>query len=114
MNLFVKQDVEVAITELDIRLNEPETTANLAQQSLDYEATVGACVQVKKCVGVTVWDFYDPFSWVPGVFTGQGSATLYFANFTKHPAYAGVVSALKNGTDCDEGKGKSKAKRWWA
>lgn len=54
------------------------------------------------------------FSWVPTVFTGQGSATLYFTNYTKHPAYAGVVSALKNGTDCDDGKGKGKAKRWWA
>lgn len=62
MNLFAKQGVEVALTELDIRLNEPETTANLAQQSLDYETAVGACVQVKKCVGVTVWDFYDPVS----------------------------------------------------
>jgi endo-1,4-beta-xylanase len=55
-------------------------------------------MQVEGCIGMTVWDFYDPFSWVPGVFAGQGSADLYFANFTKHPAYYGVVDALKNDT----------------
>lgn len=51
-------------------------------------------------------------SWVPGVFAGEGSATLYYANFTKHPAHEGIVDALKNGTrralgdnnDDDEGK----------
>ena len=83
---------------LDIRLYEPENSTNLAQQSIDYEATIGACMQVEGCIGMTVWDFYDPFSWVPGVFAGQGSADLYFANFTKHPAYYGVVDALKNDT----------------
>jgi len=54
--------VEVAVTELDIRLQEPETTANLAQQAVDYSNTVGACLAVKGCVGITVWDFYDPVS----------------------------------------------------
>jgi endo-1,4-beta-xylanase len=62
MKLFAKMGVEVALTELDIRLNEPETTENLAQQSKDYESAVGACVQVDECVGITVWDFYDPVS----------------------------------------------------
>jgi len=30
--------------ELDIRLQEPETTSNLKQQSTNYKTTVGACV----------------------------------------------------------------------
>ena len=62
MKSFTDMGLEVAITELDIRLNEPETPTNLAQQSSDYEATVGACMQVEGCVGITVWDFYDPVS----------------------------------------------------
>lgn len=37
-------------------------------------------------------------SWVPSVFEGYGDADLWFANFTKHPAYYGVEAALKNGT----------------
>jgi len=60
LKLFEELDVELAYTELDIRLNEPETAENLAQQSLDYETTVGACMQVEGCIGMTVWDFYDP------------------------------------------------------
>jgi endo-1,4-beta-xylanase len=58
---------------------------------------------------VTVWDFYDPFSWVPAVFPGQGAALLWFDDFTKHPAYDGIVDALKNGTRCKAGgKGEGK------
>jgi len=41
---------------------------------------------------------YSPFSWVPGTFPGFGDADLYFEDFTVHPAHAGVVAALTNGT----------------
>jgi len=59
---------------------------------------VGACVQVDGCAGVTLWDFYDPFSWVPATFPGQGAALVWFDNFTVHPAYYGILEALKNNT----------------
>lgn len=59
---FEKLGVETALTEVDIRMDLPETPEKLAQQSEDYKNAVGACVQVKSCVGVTVWDFYDPVS----------------------------------------------------
>lgn len=45
------------------------------------------------------------FSWVPDTFPGFGYATLYFANFTRHPAYQGIVNALSNGTDSDSDDG---------
>lgn len=66
------------------------------------------------CIGVTIWDFYDPFSWVPYVFEGEGDALLWFEDFSKHPAYYGVLEALKNKTapPCRRrrsvGSGKSK------
>jgi endo-1,4-beta-xylanase len=62
MKAFTDLGVDVAITELDIRLQLPADEQNLAQQSDDYRTTVGACMQVKRCVGVTLWDFYDPVS----------------------------------------------------
>jgi endo-1,4-beta-xylanase len=40
------------------------------------------------------------------VFAGYGDADLWFANFTKHPAYYGVVEALTNNTKCKTGKNK--------
>ncbi|TVY71512.1 Endo-1,4-beta-xylanase D [Lachnellula suecica] len=98
MQSYADMNLDVAITELDVRNLLPSTATVLAQQSKDYANAVGACMQVDRCVGITVWDFYDPYSWVPGVFTGYGDADLWFSNFTKHPAYYGVVGALKNST----------------
>ncbi|KAK0747370.1 glycoside hydrolase superfamily [Apiosordaria backusii] len=104
---FAKLGVEVALTELDIRLQMPANATNLAQQKEAYKNAVGACVQVKGCVGVTIWDFYDPFSWVPYVFPGEGAPLLWFEDWSKHPAYYGVQEALKNGTK------KGKPGKWW-
>jgi endo-1,4-beta-xylanase len=109
---FTKLGVEVALTELDIRLKTPATPENLELQKQAYKNVVGACVQVCGCIGVTIWDFYDPFSWVPFVFEGEGAALLWFEDFSKHPAYDGVVEALTNRTTgAGKGKGKGNAKR---
>ncbi len=87
--------VEIAITELDIRFSSlPPTDAGLVQQGTDYASVVGACVGTTNCVGVTIWDFTDKYSWIPSTFSGQGDACLWYANFTLHPAYYSVVSVL--------------------
>ncbi|ORY11443.1 putative endo-1,4-beta-xylanase [Clohesyomyces aquaticus] len=83
MNAFVSLGVEVAITELDIRTNTPATSSAVAQQAKDYAATIGACKAVAKCVGVTIWDYTDKYSWIPGVFSGQGSALPWDDNLNK-------------------------------
>lgn len=59
---FTALGVEVALTELDIRIKIPSTTASLQQQSIDYQNTVEACLAVDNCVGITVWDFDDKAS----------------------------------------------------
>lgn len=86
---------EVAFTELDVRIKMPVDAAKLEMQKEGYQKVVAACVKVKACVGITVWDFYDPFSWVPDVFPGQGASLLWFEDFTKHPAYDGMVETFK-------------------
>ncbi|KAH8651577.1 glycoside hydrolase superfamily [Tricladium varicosporioides] len=91
---FTALGVEVAITELDVRMQLPSTAAASTQQSTDYQNTVEACVAVKNCVGVTVWDFDDKYSWVPSTFPGTGSACLFDENLNRKPAYFGVVAAL--------------------
>lgn len=57
MNAFTALDVDVAVTELDVRLNLPANATTEAQQASDYHDTVAACVNVERCVGITVWDF---------------------------------------------------------
>lgn len=69
LKAFTALDVEVAYTELDIRMSIPSTAANLAQQSKDYEATVGACVEVgESCVGVTIWLVFCLFKCIARLF----------------------------------------------
>jgi len=95
--------LDVAITELDVRfLTLPPTDAGIATQTSDYVHSVGSCLDVPRCVGVTIWDFDDEYSWIPYTFAGQGSADLWTNNtngtLSKVPAYYGVLDLLYNAT----------------
>lgn len=59
---FTALGVEVAITELDIRMTLPVTAALLEQQKKDYQTVIAACKAVAGCVGVTIWDYTDKVS----------------------------------------------------
>lgn len=91
---FAALGVEVAITELDIRMDLPRDAAKDAQQAADFSTVVGACLAVRTCVGITIWDYTDKYSWVPSVFTGQGAALPYDENLAKKPAYAAIAAVL--------------------
>ncbi|TFK83955.1 glycoside hydrolase family 10 protein [Polyporus arcularius HHB13444] len=91
---FTALGLEVAITELDIRTTTPASQSALAQQQKDYQSVVQACMNVDGCVGITVWDFTDKYSWVPSTFSGQGAACPWDQNLVKKLAYNGIVAAL--------------------
>lgn len=74
LETFTALGLEVAITELDIRMTLPATDALLQQQKKDYQSVVAACQAVEGCIGVTIWDYTDKYSWVPNTFSGQGAA----------------------------------------
>ena len=94
MNAFVALGVDVAITELDIRTTTPATAAAVTQQAKDYAATVGACKAVTRCVGFTIWDYTDKYSWIPNVFSGQGAALPWDENLKKKDGvYNAILSA---------------------
>jgi len=91
---FADLGVDVAITELDIRMTLPSDSTKLAQQAADYKAVMNACVAVARCAGVTVWGFTDSDSWVPSTFPGEGAATPYDENYAPKPAYYAIAEAL--------------------
>ncbi|KAJ3051153.1 hypothetical protein HK097_007865 [Rhizophlyctis rosea] len=91
---FASLGVDVALTELDIRMEQPFTAEKLAQQGNDYEAVFRACLAVKRCVGITLWGITDKYSWIPGVFPTEGSALVWDENYAAKPAYDGIVRAL--------------------
>ena len=95
MKAFTALGVEVAITELDIRTAAPETTEKETQQATDYASTVRACMQVEKCVGITLWDWTDKYSWIPSTFPGQGAALPWDEDLKKKaPVYDAILSAV--------------------
>ena len=62
MEQFTALGIEIAITELDIRMTMPSTPALLEQQKQDYQTVISACKAVPDCIGVTIWDYTDRVS----------------------------------------------------
>lgn len=102
LSRFASLGVEVAYTELDIAHEFPKNSSNripdaaaLEQQAEDYVAVVGSCLDEPKCVGVTVWQFTDEYSWVPDAFEGRDQACLWTRDYKKKPAYDAVSKLLR-------------------
>ncbi|KAG9097094.1 Endo-1,4-beta-xylanase A, partial [Ceratobasidium sp. 392] len=64
----------------------------------NYSYVTKACVAVPRCIGITVWDTSDDYSWIPSVFPGQGAALLFDENKKPKPAYYAVADALAAAT----------------
>ncbi|MBC7267251.1 MAG: endo-1,4-beta-xylanase, partial [Streptomyces sp.] len=91
--------LETAITELDVRMDLPEsgvpTPAQLRQQADYYQRTLSACLAVDGCNSFTIWGFTDKYSWVPVFFQGEGSATVMTEDFRRKPAFYALLNTLK-------------------
>ena len=95
---FTALGLDVAITELDDRMQVPASAANLAQQATDYATVINNCLAVSRCVGVSQWGVGDADSWIPGAFSGYGAATMYDNNYQPKASYNSAVSALGGST----------------
>ncbi|MDI5940864.1 MULTISPECIES: endo-1,4-beta-xylanase [Micromonospora] len=95
---FTDLGVDVRVTELDIRMSTPANSSKLATQAADYKKVFNICLAVARCQGVTVWGITDKYSWIPGVFPGEGAALIWDDNYAPKPAYQAVAEALGSGT----------------
>jgi endo-1,4-beta-xylanase len=93
---FAALDVDIAITELDLRVHLPATPEALAQQAAGYRFVVASCLAVARCVGVTTWGISDDHSWIPRQYPGYGNALLFDRLGDPKSAYAAVIGVLRS------------------
>jgi endo-1,4-beta-xylanase len=92
---FEALGLETAFTEVDVRMPLPADPIKVQAQAQGFTAMLQACLLARRCVSYTVWGFTDKYSWVPGVFSGQGSATPFDENFAPKPAYQALRDTFR-------------------
>ncbi len=100
LTAFANLGLDVAITELDVRIplhGSAATQAQLTAQADYFRQAVAACLAVSRCRSVTVWGPPDPYSWVPSVFSNEGAATPFADDTTAKPAAVAMAEALAAG-----------------
>jgi endo-1,4-beta-xylanase len=91
---FAALGVDVAVTELDLRIRLPADTKTLAAQAADYASIVGACRETPRCVGVTTWGMTDDRSWIPSFFSGYSAALPFDEHYQPKPAVPAIVEGF--------------------
>ncbi|KLO10182.1 glycoside hydrolase [Schizopora paradoxa] len=91
---FADAGVDVAITELDVRMTVPPSAADLEQQTKDYATVINACKAVSRCRGITTWGITDLYSWVPGTFPNMGAALLFDDSYNEKASFTSTINAL--------------------
>jgi endo-1,4-beta-xylanase len=84
---FEALGLQTAFTEVDVRMLMPADPVKVQAQAQGFTAMLQACLLSRRCVSYTLWGFTDRYSWVPGVFPAEGSATPMDENFAPKPAY---------------------------
>ncbi|MER7571780.1 endo-1,4-beta-xylanase [Streptomyces sp. NPDC126514] len=92
---FSRLGLETALTEVDIRMYLPADEEKLATQAEWYGDLTEACLAVRRCVGITLWDYTDKYSWIPAFFEGEGAALPWDEELRPKPAYYAIRDALK-------------------
>jgi endo-1,4-beta-xylanase len=91
---FADLGLDVAITELDVRINKAVGPAQISTQENLYAQVLRSCLGVRRCVSLTVWGFSDRYSWIPYAYPGWGNACLFDASFHPKAAYARLRQIL--------------------
>jgi endo-1,4-beta-xylanase len=86
--------LEVQVTELDVRIREPATTADLTQQANIYRDMLDVCLSADNCTAFVMWGFTDRYSWIPGASPGYGSALIFDRSYNPKPAYYALIDVF--------------------
>ena len=97
--------LEVAITELDIRVF-PFIPGHLERQAEAYRTVITACLAVEACNEVTLWGVTDRDSWLDAVnpLPRPSRPLLFDDTFAPKPAYRAVAETLAGSTGHGEAR----------
>jgi endo-1,4-beta-xylanase len=94
MRAIAALGLHLALTEVDAPTY-PDTPDRLVEQARRVRALVEACLGVRRCTDVIVWDLQDAESWLNTLFHRDDLApTLFDATLAPKPAYFAVREAL--------------------
>jgi endo-1,4-beta-xylanase len=94
LKLVNETGLDLAITELDIRIK-PVNATTLLIQKQNYQRVMNFCLQMEKCVGLSIWGISDKDSWITQDFDkGFWKPLLWDDDLKKKPAFYGVLDAL--------------------
>jgi endo-1,4-beta-xylanase len=94
LDRFAALGLFTAVTEADVRMPLPKDVIKEQAQAQGYNVLLQACLLSSRCLSLTVWGFTDKYSWVPGVFAGEGAATLFTEDLVAKPAYQALLTDL--------------------
>lgn len=87
--------LDVHITELDVALPAPSTSATLASQATIYRDVVAACNAHPRCTLVTTWGISDATSWIDAAAPGFTDPLMFDRQYAQKPSYASTVDEIK-------------------
>ncbi len=88
-------DLEIHITEIDVRLPQPADARDFADQARVYENVLSTALESPRFKAFVLWGFTDRYSWIPRFFPGTGTALIFDVDYQSKPAYYALKNALE-------------------
>jgi endo-1,4-beta-xylanase len=86
--------LEVHITEMDVRIKDPATQEELAEQARVYRDVLEVCLSAQNCKAFVLWGFTDCHSWIPYFLEGWDAALIFDESYRPKPAYSALMDGL--------------------
>jgi endo-1,4-beta-xylanase len=87
--------LQVAITEMDVRLADGRAQQDVGRQAEVYAEILRTCLAAPNCKTFVMWGFTDAVSWVPTYLSGFGHADIFDADYRPKPAYDALHTVLQ-------------------
>lgn len=88
--------LEVHITEMDVRIQDPATEEDLIRQASVYRDVFHVCQSVQNCKAFVLWGFTDLHSWISSHIGGWDTALIFDKVYRPKPAYNALIDELSD------------------